>query len=449
MPKIEYKSYLLIVLTMILTFNSLDRIAMALVFDDIKADLQLSDTQLGLLGGIAFALFYAVMGIPIARWADRGNRVTIITATAIAWSVAVALCGVVGSFIELLLIRIIVAVGEAGCTPPANSLIAEYFTRSERPRAAAIYGLGGPVACVVGYFLAGWLSDLYGWRGMFMVLGAPGLGLAALAWFTLREPRRSKCPLRSASPSPHPRVPSQPSLMEVCATLWSIPTFRNVLFCLSVLSFFMWGLFQWQPTYIMRTFSLSSAQTGNWFALSYGCGGILGSYLGGALASRYAAQDESLQLRVLTLTMAVAGVLSFCIYLAPTYESAFALTGMYLLATMMANGPVFAMIQTLTPEHMRATSIALVYLFINLIGMGLGPLAAGVLSDAYRPLVGDESLRYALLTLTPGFVWVAWYPWRASKTALRDFAAARGGCDHVGGAEDEDCELAPAGNEAS
>lgn len=443
MSQPKYKNYLLTVLTIILTFNLLDRMALGLVFEDIKADLQLSDTQLGFLGGIAFALFFAVMGVPIARWADRGNRVTIISVTVALWSVAVALCGVAASFLQLLLVRVGVAVGEAGCSPPAFSLIADYFTRSERPRAAAIYGLGGPIACVVGYFLAGWLNELYGWRVMFMMLGTPGVALAVLAWFTLKEPRHSSPALHSTA-SPRLPVSSQPSLMEVFVTLWTNATFRNVLLCLSVMSFFMFGLFQWQPAFMMRTFSLSSGQAGTWFAVAYGVGGVLGSYLGGAMATRYAGRNESLQLKALTVAMAIAGVLSFCIYLAPTYQIAFTLTGLYLLATLTVNGPLFAIIQSLVPERTRATSIALVYLFTNLIGMGLGPLAAGALSDAYRPLVGEESLRYALLTLTPGFIWVAWHAWRASKTAQRDLAAARGGYDRVSDDEqDEIHSLAP------
>ena len=157
-----YRNYLLTVLLVILAFNYVDRVALGLLLQDIKVDLDLSDTQLGFLSGIAFALFYSVMGIPIARWADRGNRVMIITVTTALWSVAVALCGLAGSFLQLLLIRIGVAVGEAGCIPPAHSLIADYFTRAERPRAVARYMLGGPLSFVIGYFLAGWLNQLCG-----------------------------------------------------------------------------------------------------------------------------------------------------------------------------------------------------------------------------------------------------------------------------------------------
>src|SRR5688500_10553590 len=169
MTESRYKQYLLAVLLVVLASNYMDRLALGLLLQDIKVDLALSDTQLGFLSGIAFALFYSVMGLPIARWADRGNRVAIITFTTVLWSAAVALCGVAGNFVQLLLIRMVVAVGEAGCIPPAHSLIADYFTRAERPRAVAIYMLGGQLS-VVGYFAAGWLNELYGWRVTFMLL---------------------------------------------------------------------------------------------------------------------------------------------------------------------------------------------------------------------------------------------------------------------------------------
>ncbi len=152
MKTLSHKHYVLGILLVVMAFNFVDRLALAVVMEDIKVELALSDTQLGLLTGIAFALFYSVMGIPIARWADRGNRVTIISLTTALWSVAVMLCGLIGNFVQFMLIRIGIAVGEAGCIPPAHSLIADYFTRAERPRAVAIYMMGAPLSAVFGYF---------------------------------------------------------------------------------------------------------------------------------------------------------------------------------------------------------------------------------------------------------------------------------------------------------
>ena len=257
-----YRSYLLALLTIIFTFNFADRFALGLVLDNIKVDLGLSDSQLGFLSGIAFALFYSVMGIPIARWADRGNRVTIIALTAAVWGVLVAMCGMATNFIQLMLIRIGVGVGEAGCIPPANSLIADYFTREERPRATAIYWQGANISLIVAYFIGGWLNQFYGWRVMFVLIGLPGFVLAALAWFTLKEPRRAKLALRDTSNSlagtgPQRETKSsiaQPSMKEVFVTLWANATFRHLLYAFSVFYFFSYGILQWQPAFFVRTF---------------------------------------------------------------------------------------------------------------------------------------------------------------------------------------------------
>jgi MFS transporter, Spinster family, sphingosine-1-phosphate transporter len=417
----KYKHYLLTVLTIIVVFNYIDRLAIGIVLEDIKTELRLTDTQLGLLTGIAFALFYSVMGVPIARWADRGNRVTIISVTAALWSVMVALCGAVSSFTQLLLVRIGVAVGEAGCIPPAFSLMADYFSRAERPRAAAIYGLGGPIAALIGLFLAGWLNEFYGWRLTFVILGLPGLALATLAWFTLREPRKEKC----ANGGIVSQVPSEPRLKDVIATLWSRVTFRHMLLALAVNFFFGYGIVQWQPTFLIRSFGLATGEIGTWLGIAAGVGSLAGSYLGGELASRYAANDERLQMRAMAVALMISAMLSFFAYVSPYPWLTFVLIGLSFLTLSTLNGPLFAAIQTMVPERMRAVAFAFVYLVANLVGMGLGPLATGSLSDVLRPWAGEESLRYALVILSPGFFWTAWHLWRASGTVSYDMARAQ------------------------
>jgi predicted MFS family arabinose efflux permease len=405
----RYRYFLLGVLLLVLAFNFVDRLALGLVLQQIKVDLHLTDTQLGFLTGTAFAVFYSLMGLPIARWADRGNRVALISLTTALWSVAVALCGLAQSFWHLLLIRVGVAVGEAGCIPPAHSLIGDFFTREERPRAVSIYMLGAPLSSVIGYFLAGWLNELYGWRVMFMVLGLPGVALAALVWFTLREPRRSR---RLAPP--------QPSMRTVCATLWRSLTFRHLVLCFAITHFFGYGILQWQPAFFIRSFGMNTGELGSWFALIYGCGGLLGTYWGGTLASRYATNNEALQLRAMAIAYGSFGLISVAIYTSSSVHVAFALIGLSTIGSSMAVGPMFATIQSLVPQNMRAVSIAALYLLANLIGLGLGPLATGALSDALRPFAGEESLRYALLALCPGYLWAAWHLWRSSRTVIRD-----------------------------
>ncbi len=430
MNYIAYRKYMCCILLLILAFNYEDRLALGIMLQDVKTDLAASDSQLGLLSGLAFALFYSVMGIPIALWADRGNRVNIIAVTAVLWSIMVALCGVARTFTQLLLLRIGVAIGEAGCIPPAHSLIADHFTRAERPRATATYMLGSSLSVVIGYFVAGALNQVYGWRRTFMLLGAPGFVLAVLAWVSLKEPR-----LTGAMPhgidlavgerlSPLRTVQSEhPSVRAVWWTLWNNVTFRHLLFFFSVVSFFTYGIVQWQPAFFIRSYGMNSGQLGAWLAAVAGIGGLTGTYLGGAVATRRAANNERLQLMALSALYASFAVLSTFVYVSPNKYVAFGLLALLNLGGGIANGPLFGTIQTLVPERMRAMSISLLYLFGNLVGMGLGPLAAGILSDRFRSWAGEESLRYALLSLCPGYLWAAWHLWKASVTVTRDLAA--------------------------
>jgi MFS family permease len=430
----SYKNYLLILLMVILVFNYVDRVALGIVLQDIKVTFDLSDTQLGLLSGIAFTLFYAVLGIPIARWADRGNRVTIIAVTTAVWSATVALCGAAASFVQLLLIRVGVAVGEAGCIPPAHSLIADYFTREERPWAVSIYMLGNSLCLTIGYFAAGWLNELYGWRVTFVVLGLPGVLLATLAWLTLKEPRLDKAATVFSVARPPRAVPTEsenPSFKEVCVALWGNRTFVHLLICFSVWYFFGYGLLQWTPTFFIRSYGLATGELGMWFAVILGVGGSLGTYLGGVWAGRYAVRNERLQLVVCGLSCVFYAGLNAYSFLAPNYYLAFVAMALANIGGSVGIGPMLATMQTLVAPRMRAMSIALVYLFANLIGMGLGPLAVGALSDAMQPSLGDESLRYALVILCPGYLWAAWHFWRAGKTVAHDLKLAH--IQHHGG----------------
>jgi predicted MFS family arabinose efflux permease len=416
-----YKTYVLILLLVILAFNYVDRLALGLFLEPIKHDLALTDTQLGVLSGIAFAVFYAFMGIPIARWADRGNRSRIISLTLALWSAAVALCGTAGSFVQLLLIRIGVGIGEAGCIPPAHSLIADYFTRAERPRAVAIYMLGGPLSVLIGYLGAGWLNEFYGWRVTFMLLGVPGLALFVLTTLTLREPPREAAARER-----------RPTLAQVCARLLSNRTYRHLLLAIAVTSFFNYGIATWQPTFFVRSFGLQTGELGTWLALIWGGGGLLGTYCGGEWATRCAAHQEARQLKIIAVVYACSAVISVFVYSATNRYLAFALLSVIAVSGYAGGGPLFATIQTLVPARMRAMSLALIYLFANLLGMGLGPLAAGAVSDALHAAFGEESLRYALLLLSPGYLWAGWHVWRASATVTDDLDAPSGIPNTVG-----------------
>jgi MFS transporter, Spinster family, sphingosine-1-phosphate transporter len=418
--------YLLALLTVILIINYADRLIFGVVLQDIKVDLRLSDTQLGFLSGIAFALFYALMGIPIARWADRGNRVTIIALCTAIWSVAVSFCGAATNFLQLMLARMWVAAGEAGCYPPSLSLLADHFERAERPRAIARYMLGLPLALVFGYFAAGWLNEMYGWRATFVLFGLPGVLVAAVAALTLHDSRRVRELSAGAAGRSEPvSVPesatiAQPSVREVLAALSCNKAFRHLFISFSVWGFFGQGILQWQPAFFLRSHGMETGELGTWFAIVHGFGGLLGAYLGGEAATRLAAQDERLQLIAVAVAYCMLAVLGAGTYLASDRYVAFGILAIYAVISNAANGPIFATTQTLVHPRMRALAVALMYLFCNLIGLGLGPIAVGALSDLWRSTLGDEALRYALLAFCPGYFWCAWHFWRASRTVVHD-----------------------------
>ena len=411
MRHFQYKHYLLALLTTVAVFNYLDRTVLSLLLEPIKEDLELSDSELGFLTGFAFAMFYAVAGIPIARWADRSNRNTVITATTALWSVMVAVCGLVISYTQLLLVRVGVAVGEAGCVPPAQSLIADYFDRVERPRAMAVYWLCYPVSMILGYLGGGWLADSIGWRMTFVVIGVPGVLLAILVKLSLREPRLKKT---------ETFVVEQPSLKIVLATLWQQRSFRQIVTAFCLASFFGVGVVQWLPTFFIRSHDMEISEVGLWFAFAWGVCGMFGTYLGGALATRYAANKEALQIRVLAALCVLSGLLYAMVFLSPNPYLAMGFMSIVAALFGMFNGPIFSMIQSLVIDCMRSVALALTFLFANLLGFGLGPVAVGILSDLLSPKFGHESLRYSLVLFAPGYFWLAFHYWQVGNTIEAD-----------------------------
>jgi len=302
--------------------------SLGVALEDIKADLHLSDSQLGFLSGIAFALFYSVLGVPIARWADRGNRVTIISLSVAVWSIAVALCGAASSFAQMMLIRVVVGVGESGCVPASLSLIAGYFTREERPRAVSLYMQGVSASLLIGYFASGWLVQIFGWRVMFAVIGVPGLALALLALRTLKDPRG-----REAEPTTAPS--SAPSFAAVCLFLWKNLTYRHMLYSFAVNWFFSYGTLQWTPVYFVRSFGMKTGELGSWLAVIYGVMYIMGVFLGGEWATRYALRSERRQLVAMAIITSVSGVLAALVYIPA--NRAKSLSSVHLVSVIHAN----------------------------------------------------------------------------------------------------------------
>lgn len=412
------RGYALAVLTAVYTLNLVDRGLIAVLLQPIKEDLGLTDTQLGLLTGIAFGLFYAVAGVPIARWADRGDRVRI-TALAIgAWSLTVMACLLVTSFVQLLFARMAAAVGEAGCKPPTYSLVGDYYPEpAQRTRAMAVYWLGNPLATLVSFALGGWLNEQVGWRMAFLIMGLPGLILALIVLVTLRDPRRDRG---------RAREPSRPaaSLGAVVALLWRQPSLRHLTLALVLLYTMGAGLSPWYAAFMIRSHGMATTELGVALGLVFCVGGIAGVLAGGWVASRWFADNERGQMRVSGVAVAAFMPSLIAFLLAPTKGLALAALFPVIAAFSFFMGPTYAVMQRLVPDDMRATVMAVVMLLANLIGMGLGPQIVGVLSDLLAPSQGADSLRYAMLACSVIALWSAGHFWRVGRTIRQDLDAA-------------------------
>jgi predicted MFS family arabinose efflux permease len=400
------------ILLTVYVFNFIDRQIVNILAEPIARDLDLSDTQIGLMTGLAFALFYTVLGIPIARLADRQttSRPKLIAVALALWSGMTALCGFAQNFAQLLLARIGVGVGEAGCTPPAHSLISDMVPPEKRASALAFYSLGIPVGSLLGMVIGGTLADYLGWREAFVVVGLPGVMLALVVWFGLRDPRRSDAAAVLRAKSQPAALPLGQAVGEVMRSR----AFVLLVFAGSAASFLSYGKTTWTTIFFQRTHDLSPGEVGLSFGLLGGAAGILGTWLGGYLADRFGAVNRRHVLSAPAIGMALAVPLAIAAYHAPSWPLALALLFLPTVFNSFYYGPCYSAAQGLVPMRARAIAAASLLFFQNLIGLGLGPLFFGMLSDWLQPAYGAESVRYvlygaAVLGLVPAFFF-----WRCS-----------------------------------
>jgi len=410
--------YALFLLVIVYVFNFIDRQILAILLQPIKEEFQVSDTALGFLSGIAFAAFYTVVGIPIARWADRGVRRDIIALAVFAWSGMTALTGLAQSFAHLALARIGVGVGEAGCSPPAHSLISDYFPPERRATALSIYSLGIPIGAGLGYLLGGWLSEFFDWRTAFMAVGLPGIVLALIVRLTLKEPTRG------AFDAPAQESVGQESLADVLRFMSGLASFRHMAIGAALHAFYGYGVGAFIAAFFIRSHGIPIGELGTWLAAISLTGGALGTYMGGFLSDRIAHRDVRWYMWLPALATILYLPFAFLTYLWPDGRVAllFALPaaifgGMYL-------GPTFAMTQTLVRPAMRAIASAILLFIINIIGLGLGPQGVGIVSDLLAPSLGNESLRFALLGIAVAFAsWSVVHYVLAARTLKEDLLA--------------------------
>ncbi|WP_024520800.1 MFS transporter [Bradyrhizobium sp. Tv2a-2] len=396
--------YVLAILTLVYALNFLDRTIFNVLIEPIKKEFALSDTTMGLLAGFGFVLFYSLLGIPIARIADRVSRRNIVALAFAFWSAMTFLCGLASSVTTLALARIGVGIGESAGTPASQSLLADLFDKNERPRALGIYAIGTYLGVFLGYFIGGWVSQHYGWRTAFFSAGLPGIALAALLWLTIAEPKRGAM---AETFVPEPIGPT----LRFLATQ---PSFVIVLIGFCLTSYTNYATAAWIPPFLARVHHLSSAEIGTYAGTFKGLCGIAGTLVGGLVVGKISRQDDRWKLWAPAIMSGLAGPVFALCMLTPSFVTMVAALAATSFLVGFHLGPIFAIAQTVARPSMRALASALVLLTATCFGQGVGPLAVGMINDALKGALGADAVRYSLLsaaaTTTLGallFVWAA------------------------------------------
>ena len=385
-PRPANRALVLAMLLLVYTFNFLDRQILSILAQPVKASLALTDTQLGMLGGLAFAALYSTLAIPLALLADRTSRSWVIALSLGVWSVFTALCGTAQSFGQMFAFRLGVGVGEAGGVAPSYALIGDYYPAKTRARALSIYSLGIPVGAAAGALIGGYIAQTDEWRRAILEVGVEGLLLApAFKWIVRDRPR---------AVAPVDQVP----ITHVFGILAAKPSFWLLAFGAAAGSMCGYGVAFWLPSMIMRNYGLGLSQTGQFFGALLLSGGVAGIVLGGWLGDRLGARGRRWYALFPAICYVVGTPLFIAGVLAGSWQAAFALFLLPQALVYVWLGPVLTAVQHLVPAHMRATASASFLLINNLIGLGLGSWAIGSLSDHLAPAYGTDALRYAIAT---------------------------------------------------
>lgn len=392
-----YLIWAMVVLTAIYTSNFVDRTILTVVQQPIKEELKLTDQQLGLLGGAAFAVLYSTLGVPIARLAEHRSRKTIISIAVVIWSVMTALCGTAGGYAPLFAFRIGVGVGEAGASPPSHSMIADYFPAHRRSTALAVYSIGINLGVLIGAAVGGWLAKSFGWRAAFVWVGLPGLVLAALAQFTLREPPRghsdaAERPPQLADTGEVADPPAAPTLWTVVRHLAARRAFLHNAWATTLVSFAGYGIGQFAVVYFIRQFHMGLAQAGLMFGLIGGVAAGFGTLAGGLLTDLGAKRDARWYVWTPAIALCFAAPLYFLGYSAATWPVAIGFLALAAVLHYTYLAPSFAVMHNMTSPRMRATGTALLLLVLNLVGLGLGPWLVGLGSDMFASHIFHAAL---------------------------------------------------------
>jgi predicted MFS family arabinose efflux permease len=411
--------YVLALLTVVYALNIADRFSISTLIEPIRRELHLTDRGVAWLTGGALGVFYVTVGIWVAVLADRANRRNILALALALWSGITALCGLTHSYLQLLLARFGVGIGEAGGTPPSTSILADKFPPARRPMALTIFALGTSLGAWLGSSVAGEAAERGGWRAAFLVLGIPGVIVALVVWLTVREPQRGQLDARAA--------PAERSTLP--ATLRFIATQRSAIHLLlggSVATFWSWGLMWWTPAFLQRSHHLTVGQAGDRLGVMHLVAGTAGNLLAAWLVGRRAAGDPRYVARLLAWVTALTTIPSVLVYWVSSLEAATALLWVFVPAVYFYIGPILGLLQNVVPANMRATTCALLLFIANIANLLLAPEIIGTLSDWFAASfgAGRESLRWAMLLLAPTGLWAAWHLWKSGETIREDEARA-------------------------
>jgi len=397
-----YRWYVLALLTLVYTFNFVDRQILVILQEQIRADMSLMDWQLGLLSGLAFAVFYSVLGLPIAQLSESAGRKRVVAVALAFWSAMTALSGAAQSFFHLLLIRIGVGVGEAGGSPPSHSMISDIFPQRRRALALSIFSMGVYFGYLVAYSIGGWVAEDLGWRWTFVIVGLPGILLAVLLALTVREPPRGFAERLEAEANGEVVASDghRPSFGETMRLLWSRTSFRHMALACSLHSLVGFGVGNFVPSFIMRAHDMPIGDLGWRLALITGLGGAAGVTMGGWIADRLARRDQRWYVWVSAISLGLTLPLTLLAFLAEDWDSMLLPYIFYLSLAALWLGPSIAVTHSMVGLRQRAVASAALFFILNLIGLGLGPLTVGALSDMLRPAHGDaDGLRYAIVAV--------------------------------------------------
>jgi predicted MFS family arabinose efflux permease len=413
-----YANYVLAVLFFTYVINFIDRQVMSVFIGPIKEEFGVSDTEMGLLVGFAFALFYTFAGIPIARWADRGNRRTIIAIGLAVWSAMTVASGFARSFVQLALARVGVGVGEAAGSPPAHSLISDYFPPNRRATALGIYSWGVYVGSAIAYLGGGYLRANFDWRVAFYVLGAPGLVFALVVRFTVREPVRGRSESGRSAAAPA-------TFGETLRYLLSCRSWVYLVVGCSFLSIIGYGVLMWGFEFFGRVHGMSPLDIGLWMALIVGLGGSMGAYAGGRAADLLGARDAAWYMRMPAIVNLLGLPLAVFFLLADASGAALMYFFPFYVLSNVYVPAMHAINQNLAKLRMRATAAAILLFIVNIVGAGAGPAIVGFLNDLYAPRFAGEAIRYSLLTITSTGLLGSLFFYLSSRHLRADLARAR------------------------